>query len=245
MRIAWCLRGQPRDVEAGHAIIRSFINKHPSITFDFYCHTWFHPDPNHIYAVSTYRRLGNVRQDIDVIGKIEHLYKPVKHSIDAPKDFDIEPRMASKAIQNIRNRNILNLKNTTSNLYSQTQVRNVLYENMKSSYDFVISSRYDIYKEITLDLHTLEKDKMYCSSALYPRKCFVENLYIMPPSIFFDVCSIYSILDKLVDNSDIIAKLQATREELAYTPEILMTACLYYFNYMEHVVYSRGIPYFV
>jgi hypothetical protein len=195
--------------------------------------------------VSTYRRLGNIRQDLDILGKIESLYKPVKHSIEAPKDFDIEPRMASKAIQNIRNRNILNLKNTTSNIYSQTQVRNVLYENMNSSYDFVISSRYDMYNEITLDLHTIEKDKIYCSSVLYPRKFFSEYIYIMPPNMFFDVCSIYSILDKLINNSDIVEKLQATGEELAYTPEGLMTACLYYFNYMDNVIYTPTIPNFI
>jgi hypothetical protein len=67
----------------------------------------------------------------------------------------------------------------------------------------------------------------------------------MPPNMFFDVCSIYSILDKLINNLHIEAKLEATGEELVYVPEGLMTASLYYFNYMEKVIYTPAIPNFI
>jgi hypothetical protein len=245
MKVAWCLRGQPRDVLAGYSTIKSFIDKHPSIHFDFFCHTWHSSDKSYIYPVSSYRSIVPIPQGLDIIKSIDTLYTPVEHYVQEPIDFDVSDIIPSLAVHNMSNINIINIKNTISNLYSQNKIRDILYEYVNRSgvlYDFVISSRYDLLKPITIDLRTLEFGKIYCANMHSPRRVLIENIYILTMSIFFEVCSIYKNLKSIINSREIEQKLQACGEYLHFVPETLMTASLHYFNYIDLLVLSPNIP---
>jgi hypothetical protein len=133
MKIAWCLRGQPRDVLAGYSIIKEYIDKHSTVQVDFFCHTWFSSDQNHVYKVSSYRNIQPVQQKSDTITTINTVYKPIEHYVQEPIDFDISDILSSRMVDIIPNKILQNIKNTRSNIYSQTKVRDILFEHVKNS----------------------------------------------------------------------------------------------------------------
>jgi hypothetical protein len=245
MKVAWCLHGQPRDVLAGHSTIKSFVDKHPSVHFDFFCHTWFSSDPTYMYPVSSWRGIQAIPQGVDTIKSIDILYNPIKHCVEEPIDFDVSDIISSIAVRNVPG--YKNIKNTRSNLYSQTKVRDILFDyvnRIDTNYDIVISSRYDLHKEITLDLNTLDNTKIYSSNIHSPLKVLVDHLYIMPMTIFFDILSIYKILHNIIDSSSMEEIFKKNNIGLGYVPESLMTASLHYFNYIDLLVLSPHIPNF-
>jgi len=243
MKVAWCLRGQPRDVLAGYSTIKGFIDRHPTVQFEFFCHTWFSSEPNHIYSVSSHRNIGRIVQDMSSIANINRLYNPIEHCVQEPIDFDVSDILDLKAVKEILKvptENILNLKNTRSNLYSQTKVRDILYEYVNRNsihYDFVISSRYDFYANIPLDLTRCDKTKIY-GALNSPGKALIDQFYLMPMHLFFNVCSIYTILDKILD------KAEVTNFGVRFCPESLITASLHYFDCMDLLIMTGDIPWF-
>jgi hypothetical protein len=247
MNIAWCFHGQPRDIEKGYSTIKSFVDKHQSVHFDFFCHTWFSSDPTHKYKVSSYRNLEPIPQRADIIATIDKLYSPIEHCVEEPIDFDLSDILYSKAVLNTHNINIQNIKNTRSNIYSQTKVRDILYNHVKNKgmhYDLVISSRYDLHVNIQFDLNIIDLSKIYGANMHSPRKLLVDHLYIMPMSIFFHACSIYSILNIIINSSEVEESLELSGERFVFVPESLMTASLHYFNFIDLLVLSPHIPNF-
>jgi hypothetical protein len=248
MKVAWCLHGQPRDILSGYATIKAFMDKHPEVQFEFFCHTWFSSDPAYKYSVSSYRNLQPIPQEAHSIATIDKLYTPIQHCVEEPIDFDVSDILQSKAVLNIPNKNIHNIKTARSNIYSQTKVRDILYEYVNRTsiqYDFVISSRYDIHVSIPLVLNTLDVTMIYGANMHSPRKILIDHLYVMPMHIFFDVCSIYHILHKIIDNSEIEQQLQVSGERFSFITETLITCALYYFNYIDNLVLTPMIPNFI
>lgn len=248
MKVAWCLHGQPRDILSGYSTIKAYMDKHPTIHFEFFCHTWFSADASHTYKVSSYRNLQPITQDNDSIITIDRLYSPIEHCVQEPIDFDVSDILYSRAVNNIPNKNIQNIKSARSNIYSQTKVRDLLYEYVNRTsthYDLVISSRYDLHVDISLDIHRLNLTKIYGANMHSPRKLLIDHLYAMPMHIFFKVCSIYHILDEIIDSSEIEVQLKSTGEAFPFITEALMTASLHYFNCIDLLVLTPMIPNFI
>lgn len=158
MKIALCLSGQPRYVEAGYEHIkRNFLSKYD---IDVFCHLWFDKDLHGTPFSYTYyypERQELWRKNLDEI--IINLYSPKLYSFEKPKTFWFDP-----------NANYGNGKTNNCSMFYSIQKANELkieYERVNSfKYDIVIRARTDlIIHNCNLDLNNLDLNSIHMATA--------------------------------------------------------------------------------
>ena len=152
MRVALCLSGQPRDLQAGiKSIKENIISCNPSFSIDVFCHYWFderligHPFDS---AQSLQDKKLGV-WDRDTIDIIESL-NPKDSYYETPRDFkEYEDfTVTADAIQP-------RLKSLFYSMFMSNLMKSNIESNEHFKYDMVIRARYDLlfFKPICLQDH--------------------------------------------------------------------------------------------
>jgi hypothetical protein len=141
-----------------------------------------------------------------------------------------------------------NISNTLSQYYSKQKVRDLLYnESTKENinYDMVIISRFDMLKEIDINLNDLDKNYTYISNIHYPRFIFSDDFVISPYNIFLKFLNVYDNLHNLINNDELREKITQYKEEYIMCSEtLLFSNYLYYYNDLSNIKYIN-IPHFI
>ena len=259
MKVAFCLYGQPRMIDIGYKYIQEFINRHKDIEFDFFYHTWYiEPTDGKIiyYDGAPWRNKPNSFELIikkDIINRIDELYKPKAGYYENPRYFDnsivSQSLIYEKTINTCSEKVINNISNTLSCIYTCQKVRDILFDWIKKNnikYDFVISSRFDFFNSININLHTLDSSKLYTSSTHSPRDIIAgANFYISNVDIFLNFFNTYNNIEVLKNNELIFNKINSFKELFIVNVEELITAnYLYYYKNFDNIIKTNLIPNF-
>lgn len=245
LNIAYCLYGQPRNFEKGFEIISKFMEKY---NVDFYYHTWTLKDENETYSHSSYRdiNLEELKYDNKIIDKLNILYNPKAYISEVSKKINYNCYGDLKNSILFNNTNDFNkennrISNLLSNYYSKQQVRNLLKDNCEKDnkkYDFVILSRFDMLKEININLNLLDKKKVNVSNLHNPRKIFSDAILIMNQDNFLEILNVYENLNNLLNNKEVNDLVEKYNEKFVFVPESLLFGnYLYYFNNLDNIEY--------
>ncbi len=248
VKIAYCLYGQPRNIEKGYKNISTFVEKHE---VDFYYHTWTLSN-DETYSHSNYRKIDvqELAYDKNILEKINALYQPKAYLAEPSKTFRYENIESSLAFVNTSDVNKVapRISNTLSQIYSRQQVRNLLMyvvQNEPLHYDLVITSRFDMLREINISLDNLDCRKIYVSNYHKPRYIFQDSLFILGMDGYFKMFNIFNNLLYLIDNKKLNTRVNEYREKLMLVPESLIFAnYIYYYSNLDHVEYIN-IPNFI
>jgi len=251
--IAYCLYGQPRNLIEGYKNISHFINQYPDFKFDFFYHTWFDESKNNeiFYDASPWRIIPKSSLVINknIISKINNLYKPKSFSFDKPIKFNLSIYFNSVCFSNTDNHKLSNINNVYSQFFSRTKVRNTLFDYIKKfnkKYDFVITSRFDFLRTISINLYDINPLKFYCSDFLKPKLIFPDNFFILNTKTYLDLFNIIPNISKIINNHDLSSKLKSFNITLEFSPEIfIFSLYIYLFNNIDNVIYSNNIPNFI
>ena len=248
-KIAYCLYGQPRIYEYGFATINKLVEKYKNkYEFDFFFHANYDESLNGTYYKhSGYRHIEN--NDLLVkestINDLIKLYKPKKFHYNIINSFDTDYIVNSKMYNNTPNKDKLNLYNFLSNLYSKYSVKQLLCE-YDYNYDIVISSRFDILNEITLDLDKIEKDKLYCNY-VSPQKYIADNIIITDYNIYCNYSNAFINLNNIINNDIIRDKIENYGCNYSFVIEPIVTSNIIYYysnNYKSIITFVNEIPNF-
>jgi hypothetical protein len=243
LKVAYCLSGQPRNFEKGYNIISKFVQKYD---VDFYYHTWTLNNENETYPHSLHRniKLDEIIYDPDIINKLNKLYNPIRYISESTTLFDYNSKENFKnslIFNNTHNKNINSISNIFSNCYSKQKVRDLLNETIitqKLNYDFIIISRFDMLKEINIDLNLLDKNKIYVSNCHNPRVIFSDHILILNVENYLKLLNVYNNLNNLMNNFNLNNLMNHHKEKLIFNPEELLLAnYLYYFNNFDNIEY--------
>ena len=157
MRVALCLSGQPRYLEAGYShISKEFLSKY---SVDTFCHLWFDSnlkDTRFDYTMEYANRNEFWRDNLDQI--VLEMYKPKLYTFESPKTFSFDPRANYG----------MGKTNNCSMFYSIQKANDLKmeYERLHNfNYDLVIRARTDlVINKFNLDLNTLDKNKIHTST---------------------------------------------------------------------------------
>ena len=245
VKIAYCLYGQPRNLEEGYKTISKFVENYD---VDFYYHTWVLENNNDLYEHSGHRHINinEIKYDENIIEKINSLYKPNAYLAELSKSFnDIidDEFMNSIAYKNtnIYDRNNNRISNTLSNFYSKQQVRNLFYDKITKEnreYDFVITSRFDMLKYNNVNLDMIDNKKNYFSDIHLPRYIFSDHILLLGVDNFLKLYDVYDNLHNLINNEELNKIIDNYNEKLVIVPEQLLFAnYLFHFKNLDNVIY--------
>lgn len=191
MKIALCLSGQPRDVEACYPSIRDNLII-PNNIEDVFIHAWWRPEFETTgYSVGRIVPGNNntTRMSKTVLNFLENNLKPKKYIVesDADKIFHLPSDIVSPKIDEGLFPNIFSM------FYSRHLCNSLRIEYEKENnieYDAIVFSRFDNYfrKQIkidALDLNTLNStdyinriaDKMYVNDVIMITNNEITNIY--------------------------------------------------------------------
>lgn len=251
MKVAYCIYGQPRRFEEGHAIIMKLLSKNPSVCVDFFYHTW-HSEPKEgektYYVASGHRSIQPHHLMIQqgTIEKLNELYKPKDYKVDAPRTFDVGLVEPSLLFDNTSNRQ--NIPNILSYFYSNQMVRDVLSNWISATgteYDLVITSRFDQLLEADIDLTTLDRTKMYTSYISRPRMYITGHFQISNVEVYLNTFNVFNNLPNIKDNKSLLEYMKRCGLiPCVNGEELLTTNYIYYYNNFDNVVLSDSIPNF-
>jgi hypothetical protein len=169
-RLALCFFGQPRLLEEGYPQLSAFIKGHQDkYDIDIFVHTWWDVSMvGKLYKCSPWRNLTPKELTIreDTIDIIRRMYEPKRLEYEAPRDFSLEHTelMKTSFYQSSPGHITNNLPNTLSNLYSKYKVSELLNtycEEMNQTYDVVVSSRFDMLRNVPLQIEDCLVNKIY------------------------------------------------------------------------------------
>lgn len=245
VKIAYCLYGQPRNLEKCYKIISKFVENYD---VDFYYHTWVLENSNDLYVHSGYRNVDieELKYDKNIVDKINSLYKPKAYLAESSKSFN--HKIDNEFLNSIayKNTDIFNkignrISNVFSNFYSKQQVRNLFYDTItkeNKEYDFVITSRFDMLKEINVNLDTIDNKKIYVSNIHSPRYIFSDAILILGVNNFLKLYDVYDNLHNLINNEQINKLINDYNEKLVIVAESLLFAnYLFHFKNLDDVRY--------
>ncbi|NDB85510.1 MAG: hypothetical protein EB127_22830, partial [Alphaproteobacteria bacterium] len=225
VRVAYCFYGQPRRLEEGYTTVQSLMSRHSDVQFDFFYHTWYDSSKSiQKYEASPWRHLGTKDLTIgsDILNRINTLYVPKSSVYSPPIEFDLSGVKESLLYKNTKSYKLPNINNVLSQLYSIQQVRNAVFDYVQKTniaYDFVVLSRFDFLRPITINFHTLDNTKMFVSDQIANRKLFC-NYAISNYSTFLNHANIYNNLNNLLNNYEVCALFKAiTLTECHLNPE--------------------------
>lgn len=247
-KIAICLYGQPREYKIGYKNIQHFITQQKN-DVDIFFHCWY-IEKGQIFNTSPWRFID--KQSLEYIDKelvhndLLDLYKPKKYKFEKCIDiFDKSLYIDTIAYKNTTNNKMKNnINNTLSQMYSRTEVKKLLEEYViqtKTEYDYVVITRFDMKKNINLELFNLDKNKVYVSKLHYPRKIIPDNFIICSQSVFLMWFDIYNNLKNLLNNEKINENMKNYKEKLIVNAEELITANFIYNFDINNIVYLSNI----
>lgn len=248
LKIAYCLYGQPRNFENGYNVISKFTENY---NVDFYYHTWTLNDENERYSNSHYRKvdISELLYDKDIINKLNALYKPKGYISDVSREFAYENKEEFNNSLMIKNTlakhphlfKLNRISNTFSNFYSKQRVRDLLNETIEResiNYDLVIISRFDMLKDININLNLLDKNKVYVANMHRPRYIISDHMLIMNVENFLKTINVYNNLKNILNNKNVNDLVRSFNEELVFVAEgIIFANYLYYFQNLDNVEY--------
>lgn len=245
MKIAYCLYGQPRLFEKGYEIISEFIKDYD---VDFYYHTWSLENSTDLFQHSCYRNINceELKFDKNTIQKLNLLYKPKAYISETSKTFEYKNDINfinSITYTNTRPENKLDLRinNAFSNFYSKQQVRNLLNETVKKeniNYDLVIISRFDMLKNININLNKLDKSKIYVSDLHRPNFIFSDAILISNIDNFLNIINVYDNFPNILNNSVLSELCEKYNIKMMFIPEHLIFAnYLYCYGDLQKLEY--------
>lgn len=239
MRVAYCFYGQTRDYKTGHVFVKKILERHPNIQFDFYFHTW-KPDDGEKFEHSPWRRLteSELTPDRDIESNLVSMYNPKKYEIERPRRFDVSKYENTLMYKNTNRFDISVINNVLSQYHSRTRTRN-LFNMTDIKYDFVITSRFDLKKDININLYEIDPAKIYTSNIHRPRALADDNFLIMPPHKYLQI---FSSIDDVVDNEELYKMFKLYNENYCFIAEcVLFSKLLLYNPDFENIIYSPQI----
>jgi len=205
LKVALVLSGQPRFYEnliAYNSFKKHIIDKYNT---DIYFHTWFKED-----TVYNYAEWSDIRGDLKISGtredfekNIVKLYNPRSYIIEEPKEFSLG--VGPSASQYLA-------KNMPSMFYSMS-VADMLRQESKIEYDFVVRARFDTLLNSCPDFVILNMDKpiIYVPDNCPNPKVCNDNFSITSGKYAEYVYQIYQKLDEY-------------GEKYEWSPEIIWTS---------------------
>jgi hypothetical protein len=145
MRLALCLYGQPRFIDndfCSNSIKTHIFSKYD---VDVFAHCWFDENAD-VYATSDWSKHHQNYVNKECIKIIQEKYSPKAFLYEEPKQFKQHDHLKERCstLPYFSENNFYNLQ---SHLYSfESSLRSLInyVEETKTTYDFVISTRYDI-----------------------------------------------------------------------------------------------------
>lgn len=248
MKIAICLSGQTRNYMDGYHIFNDLIAKN-NLDVDYYYHTWVIED-NQKFETSQWRNINEkyILGDSKIIEKLNNLYKPIAHCFDKPIKFDHNKYKDIIAYKNSDNKYINNINNTLSSFYSLSRVCNLFNntcQELGKKYDFVIISRFDITIPLNINLHNLNKTKIYASNICLPKKYIVPTTVIIPQNIYIDVYNLYDNIENILTTDRVYIFMDTQNNSLIFNSEQIITASFVFWNQFNNIVFTSDIPNFI
>jgi len=216
-KIAICFYGQPRLVERGYEKFKTFIDRYEgSYDFDFYVHTWWDLClVGKKFSISPWRKVPEEELIIreDSISKIEKFYSPKRLAFHPPQTFEdvIESMKETRIYQNSGEITRNNLKNFLSNLFSKSSVCDLIPKENLEDYDIFISSRFDISKEISLELENLEKGKIYSNYTNDCSRFYLVDEFIVftDPELFVNYSKTFKNINSISSNDQVFERAKS------------------------------------
>lgn len=234
VKVAICLYGQARNYLEGYKAIKKIIDGNQTCSFDIFYHVWFKdPIGNEIekYESSPWRKIPEKELIISrtIPEDLNSLYKPIKFKVECPRYFDNDIYKNSEIFYRTSYNNQKNINNTTSQMYSRSEVRNLLATH-DEKYDIVITTRFDYVHTVHIDIEKLNLQKTYVSAMVLPRKFISDNFIIMPYKVYLKTFNIYSRLIELLENKEVDLKMTELGERFCFNAEELIFA-----SYLESI----------
>jgi hypothetical protein len=251
MKVAICLKGQPRNFIGGYnEIHREFISKYDTDVFG-HCY-WDPATAGKNYRVGPGAAPQVIPSGINKI--LPTLYKFKKFEYEPDKTFPITRHYNQYPVQEPDHDRIIQVM--LNQYYSINRVLTLLEEYEKENnieYDWVCLTRYDILiRRIFSDLNKLDRDKIYVDNYHKGRPfIFNDNLLLMGKHRFF----LKDAFEKFDKNYERMLNLtEEDKANMNYDPELLKTDkwnCgetviafhLLFKNLLKNVVKSNELDY--
>lgn len=219
MRIALCLSGQPRSIDAGFNALNESILKYNNV--DVFIHTWF--DENNLSTNSVIPGRESNRLESNSIQKLNDYYKPKKILVDKPRFWDekyeftdlcfvkawtwaLETRTGLESTKEY-------ICNTANSMFYSIMMSNLIKnqysEENNIDYDLVIRNRIDFAPHIELkfdEMFTDEfEDDVLIYHDLYQPDNMIADWFAMGRTNAMNVySSVYNNIEDLVKQSNSI-----------------------------------------
>jgi hypothetical protein len=253
-KIAYCLYGQPRNYINGFIVINNLIEKYKNeYEFDFFFHTWFDSTMiSNYYDVSSYRHISSdsILINADILDNLLNLYNPKSYKNEKSIVFDTAHIVNSLMYLHTGSVQKQNIQNTLSNIYSKHAVGSIFEQYIKDTnteYEFVITSRFDLTKNINIDLLNINKTKIYSMNVL-PRMYIVDHLLICSCDLFLKYSNTFLNLENIINNNNIKIISEQIRCGYNLVAESLVTCnmILYYdIDIINMIDFNNNIPNFI
>jgi hypothetical protein len=248
MKIAFCLHGQPRRFEEGHAVFQRFIQQQPQdCEVDFFFHSWLLPEGKTQYDCSIYRKIreADLIELPNIQQRLLELYKPKAYQFEYQRVFDPTPYKDTIGYRNTREYDRKYSANMISQLYSLWRAKDVFREYQESTqtkYDMVISARFDFIKDIPIIIRPEFINKVVMIDHYYPRYILNGTFMMLPPEVYLTWMNMYCNLKYILDNKKIEMVMKKIGENLLMVTESIYTASyIMLYRNLNNVVYNRPI----
>lgn len=173
MKVALCLKGQPRNYRKGYEHIKREILDNYDV--DIFGHCWWDGSKmGQPYSTAPWAS-GDYKIEEGIPEKLYGLYQFIAATFESPKTF------ISKRTYNIPRDPEKSFDSYRSNYYSKKKVLSLVkdHEEVNGEYDWLIITRYDIRISNFPNLNELDKDRIYVDNYHRGRKfVFNDNLWI-------------------------------------------------------------------
>lgn len=217
MKIALCLSGQPRSIDAGFYALNESILKHNDV--DVFIHTWF--DENNLSTNSVIPGREANKLDSNAIEKLKELYNPKKILVDKPRFWDekyeftdlcfvkawtwaLETRSGLESAKDY-------ICNTANSMFYSIMMSNMIKNEYSKEngiqYDLVIRNRIDFAPHIELKFDEMFTDEFEDDVLIYHDLHQPDNMiadwFAMGRTKTMDIYSdVYSNIENLVKQSN-------------------------------------------
>ena len=242
-KCAVCLSGQARHFESGHNILSKFMKNNKDIDFDVFFQVWY-DSASPFYETKG----GRVEIPKNLIDTLIQMYKPKDYIVQKPMQFNpnkwgypADPRPNNRA-------------NHISQFFAKNMVRNLI-ENFQNShgirYDFVLMTRFDLSKDITLQLNHIEEGYNYFSSfcrrgSPVPHLPPPDNITLMSIESFLKVYNMYNDFHRISASQDVVRQTRQIVQNYKNWGnggcEVCLLATLIYHELLDKCRFVNEIP---
>lgn len=209
LKVALILSGQPRFHigKSYDSTVEKIIKPYDA---DVYQHAWIDPDKKFEYPAAAWSNIkGPVLFPETIKDDLLKMYNPKGYKFEPPKKFE-------EFFTQVASRDEEYLSRNMPSMFYSLQQSDLLRQESKVEYDFVIRSRTDkIMLEDLPDLNTLKRGVLYIPDDCPNPKVFNDNFSICSGSIATTVYDVYGSLVEL-----------SKENNGTFVPEILWTAHL-------------------